>query len=197
MPSTLFRGIWIFLLLVVAVASWVWMEDRNVQPAPESQKIEMAENQSDYYLEDFEIVNVSNQPGSVSSRYFQISGKSLSHHYPEGHSTIESPTVNLRNTEDDIWWAQAAQGRISADFNVLNLQGGVEVEHNQNSNRPQVSLTTPSIEIDAANRTMTTNDPVEVEGEGWRYSANKMRAEMDQGMLSFTDGVEAQYDNQK
>jgi len=196
MPSTLFRGIWIFLLLVLAVASWVWMEDRNMQPAPESQRIEMAENQSDYYLEDFEIVNVSNQPGNTGSRYFQISGESLSHHYPEGHSTIDSPKVNLRNSEDDIWRAAAAKGRISADFNVLNLQGGVAVEHNQNNKQPQVSLTTPSLEIDAANRTMATDDPVEVEGEGWRYSANKMRAEMDQGLLSFTDGVEAQYDNQ-
>jgi len=197
MPSTLFRGIWIFLLLVAAVASWVWMEDRNVDPAPVAQRIEMAENQSDYYLEDFEIVNVSNQPGNATSRYFQISGQSLSHHYPEGHSTIESPTVNLRNAEDDIWQAQAAQGRISADFNVLNLQGGVAVEHNQNSNQPQVSLTTSSIEIDAAKRTMATDDPADVEGAGWRYSANKMRAKMDQGLLSFTDGVEAQYDNQK
>jgi len=200
MPSKLSRGVLIFALLVVAVLSWQWIDDRDVQPQATTGTIEMAETQSDYYLEDFEIINVANSTSSPSvnnentpaGRHLKLTGATLSHHHTEGYSIIQSPTVRLRSADDAQWHARAATGTISADFDVLNLQGDVELTHN--GKRP-VTVNTNSISIDTSNRTISSNETVQVNGTGWQYNANTMRAEIDQGTLSFTSGVEAQFAN--
>lgn len=220
MPSKLSRGLLIFALLVIAVLSWQWIDDRDVEPQANTDTIEMAETQSDYYLEDFEIINIANSASSPgisgknppAGRHLRITGTSLSHHHIEGYSIIQSPTVRLRSADDVRWQARAATGTISADFDVLDLQGDVELTHNRStplanapdsenqgretsSNKGPVTVNTNSISINTSNRTISSNETVQVNGAGWQYNAKTMRAEIDQGTLSFTSGVEAQFAN--
>ncbi len=197
MPAKLGRGIWIFTLLVIAVISWQWIDDSGVEPTAQNDTIEMAENQSDYYLEDFEIINISNHSnstnGNANGRYLKLTGKSLSHHYLEGYSGIEQPSVQLRTKGDELWEANAQSGRVSAEFDVLNLQGQVELTHNRTQGKPPIAVDTDSITIDNTARVIDTKDTVKVKGGNWNYKANGMRAEIDTGVLSFTSGVEAQF----
>ena len=200
MPTKLGRGIWIFTLLAIAVLSWQWIDDRNVETLTEADTIEMAENQSDYYLEDFEIVNITNPAGNSDSeqgRYLRMVGKSLSHHYLEGYSGIEKPSVLLRTDNNEEWQADALNGRVSANFDVLNLQGQVELTHNRITGQPAISVDTNSITIDTTTRVISTEDTVEVYGSGWNYQANSMRADIDNGVLSFNSGVEARFASPK
>ncbi len=200
MPTKLGRGIWIFTLLAIAVLSWQWSDDRNVETLIEADTIEMAENQSDYYLEDFEIINITNPErnnDSKNGRYMRMVGKSLSHHYLEGYSSIEQPGVQLRTDNNEEWQANALNGQVSANFDVLNLQGEVELTHNRSLGKPPISVDTNSITIDSTARVISTDDTVEVNGSGWNYKANSMRAEIDNGVLSFTSGVEARFANPK
>jgi len=86
MPSKLGKSLLTFALLVIAVISWQWIDDREVETQVQNKTIEMVENQSDYYLEDFEIVNIANSRDSTAGtttagRYLKITGNSLSHHF--------------------------------------------------------------------------------------------------------------------
>ncbi len=229
MPSKLGRGLLIFVLLVIAVASWQWIDERDIEQPAASNRIEMAETQSDYYLENFEIKNISNKSDNSESangssnqsateyhsmpadRQLNITGQSLSHHYIEGYSVIENPTVNLRSTDNGQWNARASSGTVSANFDVLNLQGNVELTHNRanigsnidsqanygtNSQTNQdIKVETNSLSIDTGNRTISSTEPVQVEGDGWNYSANAMDAEIDRGTLTFKSDVEAQFES--
>ena len=196
MPANFGRGLLVFALMVFAVVSWQWINDRQVQPQTPDNPVTMAETQSDYYLEDFQIVNVSNpQTQGNSGRRLEVTGESLTHHFLLGHSIIENPSVQLHSQSDDAWNAQARQGTVSAEFDVLDLQGDVEVTHNPASGVAPISVDTQSITIDTTERVIQTEQPVEVTGNGWQYKANGMRAEVENGTLSFTSGVEAQFAN--
>lgn len=199
MPSKLGGGLLIFALLFLAVFSWQWIEDRNVTPQAQTDPIEMVANQSDYYLEDFEILNITNAeaatPAAATGRQLKITGQSLSHHHIDGHSTIINPTVELRGANNSKWQAQAESGIVSENFDVLDLQGNVELIHNRALQSAPTTVNTDSISIDNSNQTISTDDPVQVIGAGWQYNASTMRAELNQGTLSFTSGVEAQFES--
>ncbi len=216
MPSKLGKSLLIFALLVIAVISWQWIDDREVEPQATSNTIDMAENQSDYYLEDFEIINVANKRNSpengsqgngslgnrstgdgstADSTYLKITGQSLSHHFIEGYSLIDNPTVHLRSADGSQWQASALNGTVSAGFDVLDLQNNVVLNHSQTPGRMPVTMNTNSISIDNSKRIISSDDTVKVRGQGWQYKARTMHAEIDQGTLSFTTGVEAEFAN--
>jgi len=196
MPSKLGTSLLIFALLVIAVISWQWSDDREVETQAQNNPIKMVETQSDYYLEDFEIINIANSRNSTTDgRYLKITGQSLSHHFIEGYSLINNPTVHLRSTDGGQWQASALNGTISANFDVLDLQNNVVVTHSEKSDQQAVTVNTNSISIDNGKRTISSSETVKVIGRGWQYNANTMQAEIDQGTLSFTSGVEAQFAN--
>ena len=210
MPVKLGRALLVFALLVVAVVSWQWIDDREVTQQTESGSIEMAENESDYYLEAFEITNVHNRKsadGSNTGRQLTITGDSLSHHFRDGNSTLDNPLVTLRTEDGDYWLASASKGNVSAEFDVLDLYGAVVLNQYKlqagsvrssckpTDNPAAVTIDTESLTIDTGERIIQTNDLVTVNGNGWKYRASSMRAEVDKGTLSLTSGVEARFAN--
>lgn len=206
MPTTLSRSLLIFALLVFAVVSWQWIDDRDAEPQTANDPIQMAETQSDYYLENFEIINISNktntapittenQPGLPADRQLKITGQTLSHHFIEGYSEIQNPIVSLRSKDNGQWHARASSGTVSANFDVLDLLGNVELTHNRSADSSQITVDTNSLSIDTGSRTISSDESVQVEGNGWSYNARSMNAKIDLGILSFTSGVEALFES--
>lgn len=189
MPKRLANTFLIFALMVIAVLSWQWLDDDTVTLSTTDNPIQMAQNETDYYLEDFNITNVNNDKGQV----YELSGTSLSHYFEKGNSTIEQPIVRVFSNENDYWTGEAKSGNLSADFSVLVLNGDVDLAHHRNNALPQVSVQTQSITIDTAKRQMVSDQPVQITSEKWSFKANQMRADVDNGMLSFNSGVEADY----
>lgn len=189
MPRTLANTFLIFALLVIAVLSWQSLdEDRGVTTATEN-PIQMAQNETDYYLEGFKITNVNNNKGQV----YELSGNTLSHYFETGNSLIEKPVVQVYSHEKDYWTGSATSGDLSADFSILVLSGNVDLAHHRNNQQPQLVVQAQTITIDTSKRQMTSDQPVQISSENWSFKANSMRADVDNGMLSFKSGVEADY----
>ena len=74
MPRKLANALLILFLLIVAVVSWQWLDDSRPTEQASQSTVPMAENETDYTLEDFVITNVNNHKGQV----YQLRGKSLS-----------------------------------------------------------------------------------------------------------------------
>lgn len=197
----------VFILLVIAVVSWQWIDDRNVVTQAD-EPINMAVSQSDYYLENFEIINISNTTGvttgagdtndneSLKSRRLKLTGKSLSHNHVKGISTLDHPVVVMRSENDDYWLASARSGNVSAEFDVLDLNGNVELTNHgpmNADNSDSIRIDTESLTIDTSQQIVETNEVVQVTGRGWNYNANSMNAEINNGRLSFQSGVEATF----
>lgn len=188
MPRKFANTLLILFLLVVAVVSWQWLDDRDrSELAPES-TVAMAINETDYTLEDFVITNVSNTKGQV----YKLSGKSLSHFVNGSDSIIDQPSVQMSGQEQQVWSGNARTGYLSTDFSQLELVGNVALSHTRKDN-PPVDVKAQTLNIDSASRTMRSDQPVTIDGGQWSFQANQMQADVDNGILQFQSGVEAQY----
>ena len=189
MPKRLANTFLIFALLVIAVLSWQWLEEDTAVTTSQNNPVEMAANQTDYYLEGFKITNVNNEKGQV----YELSGKTLSHFFETGNSLITEPQVRFFRDDSDYWIGSANKGGLSADFSVLTLAGSVDLAHHRKNAQPLVSVLADSITIDTVRRQMTSEQPVNISSDHWSFQANQMQADVDSGMLSFNSGVEADY----
>lgn len=188
MPRKLANALLILFLLVVAVVSWQWIDERdNVEAAAET-TVPMAENETDYTLEDFVITNVNNTKGQV----YQLSGKSLAHFVNDSNSVIDSPSITMTGANRHQWNGDARIGFLSPDFSQLKLSGDVQLSHIRGDN-PPINVTTEMIDIDTSDRKITGPQPVTIEGLHWSFEANQMQADLDNGILNFQSGVEANY----
>jgi len=188
MPHNLANAILILILLIVAVVSWQWLEDRDADETTGPSTIAMAENETDYTLEDFVITNVNNTKGQV----YQLSGKSLSHFVNGSDSIIDSPSVNISGDRNQRWSGSAKVGYLSPDFTQLKLSGDVALAHLKGDSEP-VNVSTEVIDINTQSRQMQAPQPVDIKGEHWSFAANQMQADLDNGILTFQSGVEAKY----
>lgn len=161
----------------------------------------MAETETDYYLQDFQIVNVDNSRGQV----YQLSGQSLSHYQGEGNSSISQPSIKVFGANKTNWKGSAQRGDISSDFRQLTLIGAVQLSQYpslpsdldpalaQTVDKASVAISTASVRIDTAQQTIVTEDPVTIKSEHWSLKANQMQADIDDSKLFFDSGMEAEY----
>lgn len=205
MPKTLGRSLWIFALLVFAIWSWQWLE--NTPPSGDSNDntLQMAETETDYYLQDFRIVNVDNAAGQV----YQLSGQSLSHHSNDGNSSISQPLIKVFGTNQTHWQGSAQRGDISADFRQLALFGAVRLAQfpslpsdldpalARSIDKASVEISSASVSIDTTKQTISTDDPVTIKSDYWSLNANQMRADINDSKLLFDAGMDAEYILQK
>jgi len=190
MPNTLGRSLWIFGLLVIAVLSWHWLDNSATVLVKDDDPVAISRHQSDYYLEDFFILNVDNEHGQV----YEITGDTLVHHVTEGNSTIDQPSVQVFNQSKDFWRGNATTGDLSADFNILTLSGSVALSQHRHEGSAPIKIDTESVTIDTDKLTMVATTPVKISSDSWTFEAEKMQADVESGTLSFDTGVEAQYD---
>ncbi|MEM7259809.1 MAG: LPS export ABC transporter periplasmic protein LptC [Pseudomonadota bacterium] len=188
MPRKLANALLIFLLLVVAVVSWQWIDERDSAESVAETTVPMAENETDYTLEDFVITNVNNSNGQV----YQLRGKSLAHFVNDSNSVIDSPSITMSGENRQQWTGDARIGLLSPDFSQLKLSGDVRLSHISGDN-PPVNVTTDAIDIDTGARQITGPQPLNIQGQHWSFQANQMQADLDNGILTFQSGVEANY----
>ena len=188
MPRKFANTLLILALLIVAVVSWQWLDDRDSTAPATENSVDMAVNETDYTLEDFVITNVNNNNGQV----YQLRGKLLSHFVNDNNSVIDKPSLQMTGQNRQSWTGNATTGYLSKDFSKLQLVGNVVLSHHR-INNPPVNVATEKLNIDSASRQMTTTDPVRIDGGQWSFQANQMQADVDHGILQFQSGVEAQY----
>lgn len=206
MPKTLGRSFWILALLVVAIGSWQWLENRPAAGNNADSTLRMAETESDYYLQDFHITNVDNDSGRV----YELTGQSLSHHSDTGNSSISQPAIKVFGKNKTHWQGSAQHGDISPDFRKLALFGAVKLAQFPNlpaevdpalldpaqadsQHKPAVEVTSASVKIDTTKQIIATDDPVTIKSDLWSLSANRMRADINDDKLLFDSGMEAEY----
>lgn len=191
--------------MVFAIWSWQWLE--NTRPASDNNEntLQMAETETDYYLQDFRIVNVDNAAGQV----YQLSGRSLSHHSKDGNSSISQPLVKVFGANETHWQGSAQHGDISPDFRQLALFGAVKLAQfpslpsdldpalARGIDKATVEISSASVKIDTTKQTISTDDPVTIKSNFWSLNANQMRADINDSKLLFDAGMEAEYILQK
>jgi lipopolysaccharide export system protein LptC len=189
MPKTLVRKLLVLALLVIAVVSWQWLDERSPGEESQAAAVSPLSNETNYFLQGFDIESVS----SDSDTRIRIQGDVLASFLDSGESRVSNPRVGIDGANNQTWQGEASSGVLSADYSTLQLEGGVRLTHRQRSDADTITLTTESVLLDTRDQTLISQSAVQLSAPGWSFNANGLQANLANGHLLFPSSVEARY----
>lgn len=180
---------WVLVGLLCAAGLWMAIS-RNPVTLPEFESVSMATAKADYYLESFTLMNTK----SNGDADYTLHAETLIHLPTEHLARVSSPflTVNSNTAGKGHWELTASTGLLPDDGQTVTLQGNVQLQQQVDGQTP-VRLTTPSLLLDRAQKQLSSDEGVKVQGQGWQLQADKMIGEIETGKLIFRDNNHAQY----
>jgi lipopolysaccharide export system protein LptC len=129
------------LLLVAALLAFaslsVWLERRQEAPAVEQKKEKPAEDQPDYYVENFVATGLD-----AEGRQYVMDGVRMAHFPVDNTSLIEQPHVIQYTDQAGPRHVYADSGLISGDGTEVLLRGNVKVIESRSDGQPGSVTTT-------------------------------------------------------
>lgn len=109
MPKTLVRKLLVLALLIFAVVSWQWLDERDPTSDTETAQVSALSNETNYFLEDFSIESVSVD----NATRVRIQGDSLASFLDTGESRVSNPRVGIEGADEQSWQGEASSGLLS------------------------------------------------------------------------------------
>lgn len=173
------------IILVICAQNWI-ENDPNVVQVEET--INMQQTQSDYYLEDF-ITRKFDVNGDLE---YRVTGKNLLHFPDDDRSEITAPNVILLR-EGIRWDIKSTRGELRRSPDTFTLNGDVQLERAIQGEKV-LSIRTDQLSVRTDTNEVSTDQPIEVTGDGWRMSSVGLESRIDEGKLVFLSKVKGHYD---
>ena len=167
-------------LVIVFVIRWWMPSDRTVRSLPS-----LPDTQFDYTLSDFRS-EFFNTQGTLE---WVIEAPELVHDSKTKIATIESPRIIIE-PDQGAWEAKANQGMIYRNEDEIVLQGDVVIR--QPFGAGERVLKTQRLHHDRRQRTIGTNERVEVTEPGASLKAGGVVIDLDTNTMEFFDHVQGE-----
>jgi lipopolysaccharide export system protein LptC len=134
-----------FLLIAVFLAFaglTAWLESRHENPTAEKETAQRADEQPDYYIENFIATGVDSE-----GRQYVMEGVRLAHFPIDDTSLIEQPHIIQYTEGAGPRHVYAETGLISADGTEILLRGSVKVIESQSDGQPGSVTSTDRMRI--------------------------------------------------
>lgn len=169
------------LSLLLGAVALVWWLDQRQRTAPEAH-LEHPQN-ADYYVLNATITQTSEQGEPA---YKMTAERVL--YFPDRHSTMEVVHATSLGGADSNWDLKADEGWVSPDRDRVDLTGNV-VMHGELGDEPVVVKST-AISIYPNDERITSDQPVEIDGDRHHTTAIGMRGEFNARKLELLADVE-------
>ncbi len=149
----------VLLVLGLALAT-LWLE-RLVQLSPVPRK-DATRHEPDFIVEEFTLTRMSPRGKPETAL---TAPKML--HFPDDQSTLlEQPRYQQHSEDRPALRVVGDKGSVSKDGEIVRVEGNVVVTREGEKGRPELQMTTSSLEIDPKNEIARTNEAVTItEGE--------------------------------
>jgi len=157
-------------ILLAGIGSW-WLarhdRDENKQASPIGNP-----NAPDYYVKDLDATTMTSAGDPARSLKTP-----LMRHLPIDDVTeISMPRFSVYQDDGPPWQVRAKRGRISADGDVILLQGEVKIEKAGTPEERPMRLLTRELRIQPAQDYAETDEPVRVSSNDEEIEATGMQA---------------------
>ena len=162
-----------------------WVESSLRTPAP-------ADSQAPVLtVEQFRAVRLN----LAGVREYVLEAPRLSQLPGQSGIRIEQPVLDWYQPDGQTreWRLQAEQGWITADYQILRLDGAVVMDRTVASGKPPVTIKTRDVQIYQANRYAETAAPVQAITPDGEFRAVGARAWLDQERLELLSEVRGSY----
>lgn len=144
---------------------------------------------SDYTLVDFSLT-VLGDDGSLS---FRGGAPRMTRHPALGFFDVESPDFELHTRSKEVWRAEAARARISAEADELRLMDGALIERQAAANLAPISLASVVLVARPKEDRVETPEPIEIVTPGTILRGVGLTADLSAERFSIHSKVEARY----
>jgi LPS export ABC transporter protein LptC len=182
-PSTR-RGI----LLLTVVAAVTWLLARQL-PEPSDEPFDRPDVRLNYALYDFS-GRLLDDEGDVN---VQIHSPVLRNDSESGIGTVDSPEIRISEDPDE-WLITAESAIISADREVITLQGEVYLSRRTASMDSLLEIASSDVVLNVTPRTARTESAVNIRENGDRLDAVGMRLDMINETYELQSDVRAHYE---
>jgi len=187
MPEMTQRATWTLLLLLLAVSTW-WLV-RQLDTASVGRSPALAES-PDYYIENFEMTTMDEQgrpERRLEAGYME--------HYPNTDiKLLRHAYLIMYQSTSPPWHVRAAQARVSADNQVIDLLGEVQIWREGISGTRELEIETEDLTVYAERHYGETRRPVVIRTLNSESHGVGMQAYLDESRLILNSQVRTQYE---
>jgi lipopolysaccharide export system protein LptC len=179
---------WRGILLLALLALLSWQLARRPAETTES-PLDKPDIRLNYALYDFSGRLLDHQ-GKVRLR---IASPELRNDAATGIGTVDSPEIHIQQ-EDDRWYITAETAVISANREIVNLHGSVNLSRHDELTDQTLEITTTDVVLHVTPRTAMTDAAVSMRQQGDRLDAVGMRLDMVNENYELLNEVTAHYE---
>ncbi len=181
--------LFLIALLVIAITSFIWLDQPDSQPAEDS--LNMSDLKADYYLEEFETVRYDSQ----GNPEYQLNGDTLLHYPAHKASEIIDPVLVLNRPQQPSWTLHSNSGWLEEADETIRLNGEVSVLRGPFNDQPQITIKTSQITVQTRQQSLETDEEIEIQSRDWILRSTGLRSNLSDGKLSLLSNVRARYEN--
>ena len=162
---------WTFAgLLLAGIGTW-WLAERGAVEDIAARQSD-GSGAPDYYVNDLTATTMTSEGNPART----LRTPHLQHLPASDVTAIQSPRFSVYQDEGQPWQVRAEHGQISADGEIILLQGIVTVEKAGTGGTRALRLVTQDLRIHPSRDYAETDEPVRVESDGDRIDASGMQA---------------------
>ena len=175
----------VLLLVLLGFAMWSWREP-PATPLPAADIVDMVEQQSDYYLESFEIRTLDPAGNEVN----RIGGASLTHYPHDDTADIIRPRIVISRAESAPWQIVAEQGWLSPGQESLRLDGTVVALRQTHDGKTGMRIESDVMTFDIETQSMHTTLDARIDAADWRARSRGLTIDAHSGNIEMHSEVE-------
>ena len=180
-----------FLLLVligvIVTAGIQFSEQITEQTVPYD--IGQIKDEVDYSIEDFNL-SLINKQGTMQ---YHLSAASMLHYKLSDQTRLLEPRLELLRTPGEHWKIHASKGQVSPRGKDVLFDGLVRIERSAARAQESFIMTTDSLHVNTVENTVSTEDSINLKGDGISMQARGMFADLDRDNIQLLAKVRVKY----
>ncbi len=176
------------VLLVIAITSFIWLDQPDSTSDPD--ELKMAELKADYYLEEFETIRYDKQ----GNPEYRLLGETLLHYPAHQASEIINPKLSLNRPNQPSWSMTSKSGWLEEATESFRLNGDVAILRGPHHDQPEMIINTSEVLVRTKQQTIETESEIEIHSPDWILRSTGLKSDLTNGKLSLLSNVRARYE---
>lgn len=147
------------------------------------------QDEVDYSIENFNLT-ILDKSGKMQ---YHLSAASMLHYKESDITRLKGPNIELFRTPQEHWKIQANEGNVSPAGKDVLLEGKVHLQRTTSAQQKPFIMTTETLTIRPDDNTVSTQDNIQLQGNGVLIKARGMFADLEQENFQLLSRVRGSY----
>ena len=143
----------------------------------------------DYSIDDFTLTSMDIN----GKTQYHLNASSMKHFQDTNETLVQAPSIELHNKSGHYWNIQAENGQVTEKSKSILLSGKVNIKRSATKQQKPFIITTESLLINAENNTVSTDETIQLVGDGISLKSKGMFTNLQTETIKFLSKVRGTY----